>query len=821
MRCGPVLAESPGSRDTAVVFALPLLQASSGLSGDELTLLHWQWPVSPWGWTLLIGGFALAAGWIVLLQRRDTAALPRPLRAFLLSLRLAALAILFVVVLSPQRRTLRESFRPSEVSVLVDVTGSMQQPLAGPDDPDRGRSRADAVRELLDESPLLDRLSKRHSVNVYTFGEELSAQPVRLPYRGLAADSEAPESGAPEVEIDWAELVEPQAPATRLGDAVDRLLVEQSGPLHTGVIILTDGALNAGRDVRPANSRAIRDETRLLAVGLGSTEPAVNLAVTRLIGPTDVQAGDEFDLGAYLIGQGTAGQSAEVSLFRTPRGGDGETELVERRSVTLPVDGQPLAVTFSDRRTGDGELTYRVKAAIGGSESRDDDNEAIREVRIFDRPFETLIIAGGPVRDYRFARNALYRHPSAEVDIWLQTGRPGISQESRRLLFEFPTSREDLFAYDAIVAFDPNWDTLSDEQIGWVRDWVADAGGGLLVEVGSVYTPKLAGSDERLELVRVLYPVELEPIRLSGTLGRSRDQVFPVQLTDEGRAAEFLQLEYEAAPGRSVWEQFEGLYDAYPTEAIKAGATVYAEFPNPVARGASGAPPIVAEQRYGQGTVLYLGSSELWRLRSLDEDVYDRLWVKMLRRVAQGRSRQGLQRGVWLVDGREQPLGQTIALRARLVSPQFTALPDATVTAAILGPDGATTPIELRQDTRRPTEYAGEFRPTQAGRHQLRLPIPGETKPAVAEVRVELPRLEAATLQQDRGTILRLVEETGGGVFTLDEIVDAADRLLPSAGQATLVESQFDDLWDRWWVLAAVVGLLGLEWLIRKLTALA
>ena len=465
-----------------------------------------------------------------------------------------------------------------------------------------------------------------------------------------------------------------------------------------------------------------------------------------------------------------------------------------------------------------------MTARLAGIESRVDDNAATREVRIFDRPFEVLVVAGGPTRDYRFARNALFRHPSAEIDIWLQSGRPGISQESRELLFEFPDSREKLFGYDVLLGFDPDWDALSDEQIGWVREWVADAGGGLLVEVGGVHTSKLTGVNERLEPLRVLYPLELEPIRLSLGSGQDRDRRFPIALTESGEAADFLQLEFDGeTPGRTVWDQFSGIYSALPASAVKAGATVFAEFPNPVLRGASGNPPVIAEQRYGQGTVLYLGTSELWRLRSLDEDIYDRLWVKLVRRAAQGRSRQGLQRAVWLVDGREQPLGQPVTLRARVVSPQFEALPDATRAAEIVQPDG--TPLlpapTLRQDPSRPEEYVGEFRPTQAGRYRLLMPVPGENATAEAEIRVELPQLEAATLEQDRETLTRLVEETGGGYFTLDEIEEAAAKLLPTAGQATLVESRLTELWDRWWVLAAAVAALGLEWLIRKLNALA
>ncbi len=68
-----------------------------------------------------------------------------------------------------------------------------------------------------------------------------------------------------------------------------------------------------------------------------------------------------------------------------------------------------------------------------------------------------LTIAGGPTREYQFVRNLLFRDASIELDTWLQTGKPGMSQDADRLLDEFPATAEALFEYDAIICFDPDW----------------------------------------------------------------------------------------------------------------------------------------------------------------------------------------------------------------------------------------------------------------------------------------------------------------------------------------------------------------------------
>ena len=81
-------------------------------------------------------------------------------------------------------------------------------------------------------------------------------------------------------------------------------------------------------------------------------------------------------------------------------------------------------------------------------------------------------------------RNLLYRDRDTQVAVLLQTGRPGISQEADDLLFEFPETEDELFEFDAIVAFDPDWLALDEFQVQMLERWVAEKAGGLIVVGG-------------------------------------------------------------------------------------------------------------------------------------------------------------------------------------------------------------------------------------------------------------------------------------------------------------------------------------------------
>ena len=252
-------------------------------------------------------------------------------------------------------------------------------------------------------------------------------------------------------------------------------------------------------------------------------------------------------------------------------------------------------------------------------------------------------------------RNMLFRHPGIRVDVWLQTVDASsfsrVSQESDELLDEFPQSLTDLDVYDVVVAFDPDWRLLNEEQRDALVRWVNERSGGLVVCAGDVYTPELAAAGEDMDGIRELYPVFLSEYLLAGGLDSESDQAWTVGLTDEGRAAGFLMLDEtpEASVRGRVWDRWEGVYRSYPTAGAKAGATIYSYFSDVRAQTEHGLPILMASQFFGSGRTFYLGTSEFWRMRSESDEFYDRFWTKLIREVGQGRRNRGTSRGILLL----------------------------------------------------------------------------------------------------------------------------------------------------------------------------
>jgi hypothetical protein len=804
-----------------------------------LTVREFDWPVTPTGWLLLIGGGLAALVWTVWLYSRDTAELSWFWKIWLTTLRIATLAALVLIALNPSDRTQKQSYRPSRVAILVDTSLSMRHPTGQPEigsSPGTpiGPSRSDAVKRLLADSQLIETLRKQHEVSLLTFDSTLVGPHRVFPKisEGSVPANQLKSAGANEAPLDWDEVLRPRGLETRLGESLTELIRQSAGRTLSGIVLLTDGVSNAGIDPTTAHDRALATKTRLITIGTGTTEQPVNLAVSEIASPTDVQMGDPFEITAFIQGNGLAGREINVDLLMKTES-DNEPTSVERKSAILPEDGLPIEVKFPRSPTEAGRVTYIVRASLPNrvAEFNAQDNELSFNVNVFDRPTRVLLVAGGPMRDYQFVRNMLYRHKSFDVDVYLQTGGRGTSQESNNLLASFPEGREQLYEYDVVMAFDPDWKAIPAENFKLLYDWVSLEGGGLVLVAGDVNTPELAGvsdsngtgaaTDERTKPLLDLYPVILSSYFTASRIEQESSQPWPIQFTKEGQQAGFLQLTDDPITSAARWKEFPGVYRCYTTNGHKAGAKVYAYYSDP--RAAAEQPILMAGQPLNKGFVFYLGSAELWRLRSVSEDDYDRFWIKTIREVGQGRSKRGTKRGLLMPDNHKYMIGQTVRVRARVLDAKYEPLEAPTVTLEVYDPTGKplTPARQLRRDPSNPGIFAGDFRVSLPGTYKLELTLPDSREQVTDEIVVALPKLEDENIRQNVRLLTDLVRDTGGKYLTLDEALSELPGLLPDRGEQFYIPERLRTLWDREWVMYLLAAILSVEWLTRKLLKLA
>jgi hypothetical protein len=782
-------------------------------------------------WGLLIVAGLLALAYIVWIYRRDSSTLSPVLKVVFPTLRIIAWVGAAMFFLGLERRVDQQVVTDSQVVLLVDTSQSMsvadenaesRQPL----------SRGEMVAETLRDSPLVASLRKQHKVALATFDRDVR----RVASWNRASgepQEETPDEATPTVKpFDWVETLQPQGSETRLGEALKQVEQQQrEGPL-AGVIVVTDGVQNSGLEPLSLVDAETNPSVPIYAVGVGSNEPRRNLRVQELIAPSRVYPEDKTSVTGVIQGEGFAGRTVEVQLLAREAGENTSSTVVGAEQITFSGDQEMIPVEFQIEPAVVGRLGLELKINVPSDDQYEGDNRREVEVEVVEASTKVLLIAGGASRDYQFLRNQLFRDRHATVDVWIQSAEGAISQEANQILTEFPRSKEELYAYDCIVAFDPNWELLDALQAEMLEKWVAEEAGGLICVAGPIHTQTWSQSPE-LGKIRALYPVEFQR-RLTllddGVYGSKTP--WPIIFTREGEEASYLWLADNATESRMRWEEFPGVYGCYAVKGAKPGARILGYYGDPDASLTAEYPVYLAEQFYGSGRVFYMGSGELWRLRALDPGYFEILTTKLIRHVSQGRLLKGSSRGRLLVEQDRYSVGNEVVVRAQLLSESREPLIADRVIARVLDDQGNGMNLVLEADKNRPGNFIGQFTVKREGSYRIELAVPDAPDELLERrIQVVVPDLEFEQTRRNDELLAALASRTGGQYFTsLAQAVAGTNEVKPLGN---LIESraetrilrgtpdpEFTERLNKL-LLAIIAGALCCEWLLRRLQKLA
>ncbi|MCG8451252.1 MAG: VWA domain-containing protein [Pirellulales bacterium] len=774
--------------------------------------------------------FALAAiAFIFWFYRRESLQGPRLVRWLLPGLRLLALAGAVLFFLGPEKRIDQQIVTDSEVVLLVDTSQSMSIEDESNEHAEKV-SRSVAVAEALADSPLVAHLREEHDVSFSVFDEQFES--IYRWKRDRAAHSDEQERAEDE-EPAWVRQLQPQGAETRLGDALKAALDEQSGAPLAGLILFSDGGHNNGFEPLAMAELAGKRQLPLHTVGGGSTSPRRNLRVQQLNAPARVYPEDKTTVKALIQAEGFAGRSVRVELFaREAASGNVAADLVGQQQVAFDEDSQVLPLAFQIEPAEIGRLALELRIDAPTDDQYAADNRREVEMEVVEAQTRVMLIASGATRDYRFLRNQLRRDRHATVDIWLQSALPGISQDADKILDDFPHTKEQLYPYDCIVAFDPDWGLLDARQVELLESWVAEQAGGIIMIAGPIHTASWVQSPEHAK-IRALYPVEFQK-RLTllddGLYGSKIP--WPIAFTRDGEESSYLWLADSIVESRALWSEFTGVFGCYAVKGPKPGARVLGRYSDPEAGISTERPVYLAEHFYGSGRVFYMGSGELWRLRRLDVGYFEILYTNLIRHVSQGRILRGSSLGQLLLQRDRYSVGDDVVVRAQLSTLSREPLLAQRVTAHVVGPQGIGQNLVLRADEDRPGNFVGQFSARSEGSYRIELPLTGSLEQQlVKRIQVTVPDLEFDKTRRNETLLKAIATRSGGKYYANLKTVVAGSSDLPPVSQllTSRAESKilrgtpspsFTETLNRW-LLGVLCGALCLEWLLRRLMRLA
>jgi hypothetical protein len=287
-------------------------------------------------------------------------------------------------------------------------------------------------------------------------------------------------------------------------------------------------------------------------------------------------------------------------------------------------------------------------------------------------------------------------------------------------------------------------------------------------------------------------------------------------LTTDGAAHPATRLAITAEESRKRWSQLPAMAAVSAAGTPRPGAQVLAV----TTSGGSELRPLLITQRYGVGRSMVFAGEATWRWRMLlpsTNTTHELVWRQMARWVGSGSAeRIEIPPTSVVLPGTTDPVSVLVR------DESFKPVANAEVTMRVRDPNGQERSLPAALADPREGRYTAAVRFDQAGVYTVAADVRRGSEPAATVSRPLLVGGADVELSEPRlnDDVLRRIAESSGGTYMAAEDAANVPELLKKGGVGN-PPVEMRDLWNTGWSLAAIVVLLGCEWLLRRRVGLA
>ncbi|MFQ5913059.1 MAG: glutamine amidotransferase [Nitrospinota bacterium] len=734
-------------------------------------------------------------GLLILYWRRAHGHVGLGMALGLTTLRFLLFGLLLVYLFQPTvlRQTLQ--YLPPEVAVLVDTSASMEAR-------ESGGTRSAAIRPLLagEDSPLRRALAPAGRVHYFTFDRDVGP-----------ADLESLLQGMDNQEL------ERKGTGTDIGGALASVRNSNPGNPPSAILLLSDGAANLGP--ADASEAARRLGAPVVAVAVGDPEKFRDLQILDLRAPDLSFLRHETRVSFRLRALGFAGKRVTLAL---KSGG----QLLATRTVELKRDqfDERLEFIFTPEEVGLLRLSVEAFSQLG--EHTRANNSVDFSIQVLRDKHRVLYVSGRPSWNYRFMRRALKLDPGIDLVsfVILRTINDEVDiPQSELSLISFPTERiftRELNNFDLLIfdnfSFRPYFPFYYLENVAKF----VEQGGAFLMLGGDSSFGAGGYNDSPLESIL--------PIEMNRTPRNYVLKPVGAALTEAGKTHPITRLSPDPEENLKIWKSLPQLRGYNPSARAKSGATTLAVRGSGDAAG-DGA-PLLAVMEAGKGRTMAILSSSFWRwsFEMVGRDQGNRPYLNLVKRAVDWLVKSpSLDRARLSSLRREYKAGEETEVRFRVLDSRYQPAAGAEVRGALIDPSGNRVPLKF-SPAREPGLYVAHPRLRTPGSYRVQAEARRGDR-ALGESELLLDAQTFNVEEEDaapRPEFLRALARTSGGLFFEAAAFDAeaasrVAKLLTSRTRVNLVQERELAVWKIEYAFAALVLLLGAEWLLRRRRGLA
>lgn len=551
---------------------------------------------------------------------------------------------------------------------------------------------------------------------------------------------------------------------------------------YAACVLVSDGGDNAGRDPIQAAHRA---GVPIYTIGIGDTSPVRDAKIASLADRKTAYRGKPVQITVQLRAQGMENQPAHLDLL------DREGKILTSRGLQLPPDDLQTEVTleFTPDRVGD--MPLQVRLTTPGDESSTNNNVRSLPLEVRESRIGTLLISGRPGYETMFLQQAATRLSDLNVEVWtFQDGSAVYGHQPADLV---PT----LAKTDVLILLDfPGAESPP--------SWMTELRNALDAHPLPMWfwTDAQSRFDDLQTLCGEL-PFKISKMRAI-TAAEAVPTGFYAELDPDAESEE-----------TSLWWDLPPLQPPPFAAHLSDNARSLIGLKDPDT-GQDMGPALICWETAGRRLAASFGSGFWrWSFRSQgltgSNELYDGLISKMLSWLAASPQIRPLH---VTLDRKLYSSGENVNFTATVSAGDGRAITSAQVEVVLRGAQGESK-LLLEPDPY--GEYQGSFRPEGVGDYSYQ----GFAKMGTdtlggdsGSFLVEAYNVEKETINQN-WRLLEGISKASGGAYIPADSLSSLVAQIQAPPRVVLVgwTRRFFLNWDFWGLL---IGLLGLEWLIRK-----
>jgi uncharacterized membrane protein len=585
--------------------------------------------------------------------------------------------------------------------------------------------------------------------------------------------------------------------STSIADSLFSILSDARSESLAAVVLSSDGIDTAGGISADKLAEIAAFGVPVHTIGVGRDAIAEDLELSQLLLPERALPGSTVS-ARVSIRHDRSGE-ARVKIY------DGD-ELLATEPVTLPANTTTTTAWIDIELRDAGHHRLQVSVESDGDEPERRNNQRAALVKAEEQQFRILYFEGEPRWEYKFLRRALGTERDIKLVSLLRVSpnkyyRQGL-ESPQQLEDGFPTTRSELFAFDALIIGSIEAASFSDEQLDIVRAFVNERGGSLLMLAGP---HGLGNGGWGQSSIADLLPAQL-PNSKADSFVRSKAAVV---LTPQGADTQMLRLASTAEANEMAWSELPEIADYQTTGELKPAAMALLN-----ASTDDGSVPLLMTQPFGRGHAYILASGGTWRWQMsmpLEDQSHESFWRQFMRAlVASAPSNVSLSASA---AGGES----AVRLRAEFRDDAFSPIDDLRVSAVVSHEDGESWTVDLLPSADESGVFLADTELNKSGAWYFEA-IAERNDEVFDVVRSsvfsESGQAEYFNIRRNSALLRRLSESTGGQYFEAGDIGALPDLLRYS--NAGITEQIHRPVWDALAVFLLLLILKAGEWLLRR-----